>query len=486
VFNRQAISRRQFTFGATALLAALVASQSSIIYARPTERLASQGDAPLQDFDNLVQWLTTRCEELRVPGAAIGVAVGDQRFTHALGVTQIGTEDAFSTSTQFGIASLTKIFTATALASLVQDGALGLEYPVAGFLPEFRLSSPDATAALNVGHLLSHAGGWADILEPVPGQDSLAWYAGQMADLPQVAPVGTQFSYGNSGFMLAGAVIEQVAGATYEDVISEAVLQPLGMKNSGFAGSTGANASRATGHQLDDGQLAPIPVEDAPRAVNPAAGLLSNVDDMLTFVQAHATIDPGQLNPDALASMRHPRNSGGSVGPVVVDHIGTGWMLLDFDGETVLMSQGGDAGLISAMIAVPSRQFGMVVLANSDTAMMLVNDAVFRGLSTFTGLSLPEPKTHTLSGDEAANADGQFGLPEWMTFTVTAADGSLNLVASAGGQEISDLSGEFTMTSATRGFKPYLGGRLWVDLVADGTGKIQWLRFAARLLPRIE
>jgi hypothetical protein len=206
---------------------------------------------------------------------------------------------------------------------------------------------------------------------------------------------------------------------------------------------------------------------------------------MLTFVQAHAGIEPGQVNPKALASMQQPLNDGGSVGPIVVDNIGTGWMMLDMDGETVLMSQGGDAGLISAMVAIPSRQFAMVVLANSDTAMMLVNDAVVRGISTFIGLALPESEIHQFTTQEGANAEGRFGLPEWMTFATTSADGALNVVASAGGEEIPDLSGTFTMTSATQGYKPHLGGKLWIDLVQDDSGSIQWLRFAARLLPRI-
>jgi CubicO group peptidase (beta-lactamase class C family) len=437
-------------------------------------------------FDNLVEWLTGRTEELRVPGAAVGVVVGNQRFTHAIGVNNADTQDAFTTSTRFGVASLTKIFTATALASLAQDGALSLDEPVRQHLPGFSLAESDATAAATVGHLLSHAGGWADVLEPVPGQDSLAWYAAQMASLPQVVPVGTHFSYSNSGFLLAGAVLEQLTGASYEDAISQSILQPLSMMHTGFTDNIEPTINQASGHQITEGKLAAIPLPEIPRAVNPAAGLLSNVEDMLTFVQTHTTPDPGQLNPDALVSMRHPRNTGGSVGPVVIDHVGTGWMLLDIDGETVLMSQGGDSGLISAMISVPSRQFGMVILANSDSAMMLVNDAVLRGLSTFTDLVFSEPETHLLTNDDAASAEGQFGLPEWMTFTITPANGSLLLATSAGGQEIPDLSGQFTMTSSTRGFMPYLGGRLWLDLVPDDTGSIQWLRFAARMVPRIE
>lgn len=59
------------------------------------------------------------------------------------------------------------------------------------------------------------------------------------------------------------------------------------------------------------------------------------------------------------------------------------------------------------------------------------------------------------------------------------------MATSAGGQEIPDLSGEFTMTSTTQGYRPYLGGNLWLDLVHDDSGSIQWLRFAARLVPRM-
>ncbi len=451
--------------------------------------MASPQPSPAPDastFDSLTTWLESKMSELDVPGGAVGVVLGDQQYTHATGVTQAGSSDAFTTSTRFGIASLTKIFTASALASLVHEGALTLDDPVSKFLPDFSLSDPDSTSALTVGHLLSHAGGWADVLEPVPGQDALDWYASRLADLPQVAPVGDAFSYSNSGFMLAGAVIEQLTGVRYEDTISEMVLKPLGMDRTVFPVDAEPASSQATGHRGAGDDLEVIPIADFPRAANPAGGLLSNLEDMLNFVRAHASIDPGRLEPEALAAMWAPRNEGGSVGPIVVDAIGTGWMLLDVNGETVLMSQGGDSGLISAMIAIPSRQFGMVVLANSDTAMMLVNDTVLRGMDTFTGLSLPEPEVHTLTSAEAANVEGQFGLPEWMTFTTSPANGTLNVVASAGGQEIPDLSGQFTMTSSTRGFKPYLGGKLWLDLVADEQGSIQWLRFAARLLPRIE
>jgi CubicO group peptidase (beta-lactamase class C family) len=198
MFKRPTISRRHFTLGAAALAAAPVVSQSSITYAQPATPTNHRGDAPLEDFNTLVHWLSTQAQELQVPGAAVGVAAGDERFTHAFGVTETGTEDSFTTSTQFGIASLTKIFTATALSSLVQDGALSLDDPVTMYLSDFRLADPDATAAVTVSHLVSHAGGWADILEPVPGQDSLAWYASHMPEPSSAMAIPASCSPGPS------------------------------------------------------------------------------------------------------------------------------------------------------------------------------------------------------------------------------------------------------------------------------------------------
>jgi len=160
-------------------------------------------------------------------------------------------------------------------------------------------------------------------------------------------------------------------------------------------------------------------------------------------------------------------------------------MLLDTAGETVLMSQGGDSGLISAMVAVPSREFGMIVFANCDAGMMLANDAVLRGLAEFVDLALPEPHPYTLTGDEAADAEGRYEIPGWLTIDVAPDDGSLQLSTSAGGHEIPEMSGRFTMVSARTGFMPYLGGRMWVDLVPDDSEGIRWLRFAGRLAPRV-
>lgn len=479
------VSRRPLTIGAAALLVPALAHPTAVGYARPASMEISTEGQILETFETLMEWLATKIEELGVPGAAVGVTFRGQRFTRGMGIANVDSGLPFSPTTPFGIASLTKIFTATALASLAHNGALRLGDPVRRHLPNFTVADPEATEAITVAHLLSHTGGWADVLEPETDQDSLDWYVANLHDAPQVVPVGTHFSYSNSGFLVAGAVAEQVTGVCYEDAILELVLHPLGMTRTTFARDREATGNAAVGHELIDDTYATLPPAEIPRAVHPSAGIVSTIDDMLTFVEAHATIDPGRLDPEELASMRRPLATGGSLGPVIVDQVGVGWMLLDTAGETVLMSQGGDSGLISAMVAVPSREFGMIVCANSDAGMMLANDAVLRGLAEFVDLALPEPHPYTLTGDEAADAEGRYEIPGWLTIDVAPDDGSLQLSTSAGGHEIPEMSGRFTMVSARTGFMPYLGGRMWVDLVPDDSEGIRWLRFAGRLAPRV-
>ncbi|MGN6031353.1 MAG: serine hydrolase domain-containing protein [Thermomicrobiales bacterium] len=438
----------------------------------------------MDSFGLLTQWLTARMRELGVPGAAVGVSVGGQRLTTGIGMANADTGAAFTPSTPVGIASLTNIVTATTVALLASDGALALDDPVQRHLPAFHVADPEASSTVTIGHLLSHAAGWADSLEPVAGADDLAWYAERMGDIPQIVPVGTHFTYSNSAFMLAGAAIERVTGMTYEHIADAAILRPLGMTHTAFAQAIAPGPERAIGHDLLDGEWHPVRSEGVPRAINPAAGLVSTLDDMLAFVEAHADVSPRTLDAGSLAMMRRPRIAGGSLGPVVVDHIGAGWMLLDVGGESVLLAQGGDAGMISGMVAVPGRRFGMVGFANSESALLLINDTILRGLSGFLGLNLPAPTPCVPSPDKLAACSGRFSLPDWLAFEISASDATLHLTTRAGDHVLPDLSGPLVMTSPSRGYLPHLGSRIWIDLVPDDAGRFQWLRFAARLVPR--
>ena len=131
--------------------------------------------------------------------------------------------------------STTKTFTALACAMLVDRGLLDLDTPLVELCPDFRLPSADATRAVTVKMLLNHTGGWdGDVLlvEPVGGRndDALAQLPAYMEGIvEQLTAPGSLFHYNNTGFSLAGRVIEVVSGVSYEEFVEEEIFKPLGM-----------------------------------------------------------------------------------------------------------------------------------------------------------------------------------------------------------------------------------------------------------------
>lgn len=155
---------------------------------------------------------------------AYGYANRDQRIPNRL-------------DTRFRLASLNKIFTALAIAQLVEQGKLSYEDPLSKFVPDF----PDAESAKNIRikHLLSHTSGLGAYFNPaffgniqkMLDVKSVMAVAGR--EPPEFEP-GTKWRYSNTGFHLLGRIIEIVSGKDYFDYMDQAMFKPLGLKNTGF------------------------------------------------------------------------------------------------------------------------------------------------------------------------------------------------------------------------------------------------------------
>src|SRR4051812_14969090 len=94
-----------------------------------------------------------------VPGAQIAVLADGEIQDEAAGVLSLHTRVESTTDSVFKIGSITKVWTATLVQHLVNDGVLNLDHPVHNYLPGFRLSDPAATASLTTRHLLTHTSG---------------------------------------------------------------------------------------------------------------------------------------------------------------------------------------------------------------------------------------------------------------------------------------------------------------------------------------
>ena len=286
-----------------------------------------------------------------VPGVAVGIFCDGEEHYACHGVTSVENPLAVGTSTLFQIGSTTKTYTATASMALAEAGEVGLDDPVRGYVPELRLKDEAAARAVTVVQLLNHSAGWnGDFFEDTgDGEDALARYVQDMAQLEQVSPPGAVASYNNAAFVLAGRLVEKVTGQAYEAAIRRLILEPLGCTESFFFAGEVMTRRFAIGHNYKQQQGAVTVARPLllPRSSAPAGGLFSTARDQIRYARFHlgqAPADGGTrvLARETLDRMQAPTISvpGGMLG----DWVGISWFLRDIDGVRVAALAGPPTG----------------------------------------------------------------------------------------------------------------------------------------------
>jgi CubicO group peptidase (beta-lactamase class C family) len=155
--------------------------------------------------------------------------------------------------TKFRIGSLTKQFTAALVLQLVEEGKIKLDGKISDYLPDYR---KDTGEKVTIHQLLNHTSGIPDYThrpnfsaEISRNPYSVADFVKKFASGDLEFEPGSKFSYDNSGYSILGAIIEKVTGKTYETVLTERILKPLGMTNSGYDNHSPLLQKRASGYQ---------------------------------------------------------------------------------------------------------------------------------------------------------------------------------------------------------------------------------------------
>ena len=167
----------------------------------------------------------------KVPGVALAVVQdGKVALTRAYGQRDVEANLPVTPATQFMICSITKSFTATAIALLHNEGQLDWTKPVRDYMPEFRLSDAVATDRVTVRDLLSHQSGlprhdWVHLA----GDRAPAELRDLMRHLELSRDIRAAFQYNNLCYNIAGLLIERVSGQSYEAFIRARLTGPLGM-----------------------------------------------------------------------------------------------------------------------------------------------------------------------------------------------------------------------------------------------------------------
>jgi len=194
--------------------------------------VALPGEAQAQSFAQFDAYVARAVQDWRVPGLAIAVVKdGRVEFAKGYGVRRLGSSEPVDENTLFANASTTKAFVTMAAAMLVDDEQLDWDDPVVDHLSAFRVGNAEATEQVTVGHLFSHRTGFGD--------PSYLWYgvpttldtmAARLKYLEPESGWTTGYAYNNVTFSLGGAVLEQVAGQPWEQLVRDRILRPLDMR----------------------------------------------------------------------------------------------------------------------------------------------------------------------------------------------------------------------------------------------------------------
>jgi CubicO group peptidase (beta-lactamase class C family) len=363
------------------------------------------------NFQLLSDFVAAEMRRLQVPGVAVGLIHDGREHLAGFGVTSVENPLPVTADTLFQIGSTTKTVTGTIIMQLVEQGMIDLDAPVRAYVPELHLADKAAEEAVTTRHLLTHRGGWVGdfFRETGSGDDSLARYVAEMAELEQITPVGETWAYNNAGFGLAGRIIEAVTGRPYEAVAQELVLDPLGMTNSFFFPADVISRRFAVGHRVDE---ALGPVVERPwalaRSAHAVGGLCSSARDQLRYARFHlgdGTTADGRrlLSPQTMAAMQSPQcpaNLG--------RRMGLSWILKDYGDTRAVLHGGATNGQLSAFLMVPGRGFVITVLTNAEEGAMLHDAVVVWALGHYLDMREPEMSYLDLTAEEMTAYTGTY------------------------------------------------------------------------------
>jgi CubicO group peptidase (beta-lactamase class C family) len=322
----------------------------------------------------------------RVPGAALAVVVGeDIVFAGGFGYRDVDLRLPMQPTTLYPIASTTKAINATLLGMLVDEGRLGWDVPVQSYLPNFRLRDPLSSSQATVRDLITMRTGlprhdWVCIENP----GGRAELVERLQHLELSSGFRERFQYNNLTVTVAGHVAERVAGRSWEEMVRERILEPLGMRNTT---STRPPAERVTKSYHENTQrellaTRPLPVE----VTAPSGGALySSVSDMarwITFNLQGGKIQGRQLiQPRTLAEIHSPQVMvrEDPTAPSPSAGYALGWYI-DTHASYARLSHGGDLHDVSSEVAIfPQHNLGFVSFSNRSAPSLarLLNQHAF-------------------------------------------------------------------------------------------------------------
>lgn len=221
-----------------------------------------------------------------VPGLSVAVlrTGQDTPVCAAFGNAALENPSPMTTATRFKIGSITKVFTATLIHRLIEEGKLSYDTPISRFFPTF----PNGKA-ITVRNLLEHTSGIAEMLALPQVLQNLARYwsaedlIAMVAKQPPLFRPGTQQRYCNTGFLMLAVISEKITGRTYGEQVHELFAEKMGMKSL-LVGVDGAVVPRLANGYSGDGSEMQLPVAASIAIAKGTGNLESSPQDVVRLV----------------------------------------------------------------------------------------------------------------------------------------------------------------------------------------------------------
>jgi D-alanyl-D-alanine carboxypeptidase len=324
----------------------------------PTIPTIEPANAQMTKLDREVAAIIKR---QHIPGMSVVVIKnGRVQAIKGYGVADIETKQPVSPDTKFAIGSVTKQFTAMAVMMLVEEGKVSLDKPISQYLTDL----PAQWQSLTLRQLLSHTAGISEEGYFRGRQQRQEFLKLVKPELD--FPAGESFSYSNSGYFLAGLIIERMSGRTYGDFMRDRIFTPLGMQQTQAKLTPLPNLASAYTwkDRLIKGDLPSqsvfYSVGNEESIVYSAGNIISTANDLAKWLQA---LDRGKLL--SAASYQQLWRSGTLKNGHKTGY-GLGWAVGKVNGHPYTVHGGGiSGGHATGLVRYPQDRLDVIVLANT-------------------------------------------------------------------------------------------------------------------------
>lgn len=343
--------------------------------------------------ENLENYIEFRADHAKYSGIT-AIYHGDENIFESIhGEANKTWSIPIDPQTKFNLASVTKMFTATAIGILIQEGYLKPDEPFIDYYPDF--PKPEIANTTTVNELLSHTSGISDFffqddylhsdrsrLRTLEDYDRF-YSSLTVGDVPENAIL-----YSNTNYVILGRIIEKVTGMSYYDYVRINIFEKTGMEDTGFFEADLIVKSMATGYTTDSQASAEfgVPNDGNPRSNQfmraitgmPAGGAYSNSDDLYFFMKS-------LRNGNFLEKERYELMT-----TMYQEGYGFGFQNYTQNGIEVVGHSGGFYGVSTMVFYLPEKDYTFISLTNVDFGAQPVFD---RFLNNLAGLQSPEPIT---------------------------------------------------------------------------------------------